>query len=126
VALRILVVDDEPEARDALAEWLATFGHEVRTAADGDRALVEASRFLPEVMLLDLELPGMGGYEVARRVRADPRLHRARLIAVTGQSRPSDRRHEERLGIERHLTKPVRPAQLAQLIDDSGPSLVVR
>src|SRR5205814_3084476 len=81
---RVLVVDDNADAADSLAEYLATAGHEVRTAYAGQEALEAARAYRPEAVLLDIGLPGMDGYEVARRLRQEPGLERALLVALTG------------------------------------------
>jgi signal transduction histidine kinase/DNA-binding response OmpR family regulator len=106
-ARRVLVVDDNVDAADMLAAALEHKGHEVRQAHDGLAALVEAVRFLPQVMILDLGLPGVDGFEVARRVRADSRLAAMRIVALTGYGQDTDRRRTAEVGIDEHLVKPV-------------------
>lgn len=104
---RILVVDDNRDAADTLAELLRLQGHAVSLAYEGAQALALAERERPDVVLLDLGLPGMDGLEVARRLRAAPATARSRLIALTGYGQDSDRRATALAGFDAHLTKPV-------------------
>jgi len=104
---RILVVDDNHDAADTLAELLRLSGQQVRTAYRGAEALTLASTFHPEIVFLDLGLPGMDGYEVARRLRAQPEQARMTLIALTGYGRESDFARSKEAGIDHHLIKPV-------------------
>jgi len=91
-------------------------GHEVRTAYDGPTALVAAERFRPEVVLLDIGLPLMDGYEVARRLRGMVGLSKALLVAVSGYGRDEDRRRSHAAGFDAHLIKPADPAALHELL----------
>ena len=104
---RILVVDDNEDAAMLLAEALRSFGHEVATAHDGPSALRVAPGFGPEVALVDLGLPVMDGFELARRLHALPGLARLRLVAVTGYGQSTDRLRSREAGFEEHLVKPV-------------------
>ena len=104
-ALRVLVVDDNEDAAELLGEALAAAGHEVRIAHDAPEALAAARDFAPEVAVLDIGLPVMDGYELASRLRGDPRP--PRLIAVTGYGQQTDRARSQAAGFERHLVKPV-------------------
>ena len=114
--MRVLVVDDEIDTAETLAEVLETMGHVVRTAPDGVHALAAAADFAPEVVLLDLGLPGMDGFEVARRLRAQPTSSSMRLIAVTGYGQDLDRKNTERAGFDAHMVKPLKLAALEQLL----------
>jgi CheY-like chemotaxis protein/two-component sensor histidine kinase len=105
--LRVLVVDDNLDAAEMLAEWLSAVGHSVRVAADGPTALEIAADFKPDVALLDIGLPVMDGYEVARRLREQPGCAKMRLIALTGYGQESDHDRSRRAGFEDHLVKPV-------------------
>jgi PAS domain S-box-containing protein len=102
---RVLVVDDNEDAALSIAILLGLWGHEVKTAFDGNAALAVAAGFAPEVVLLDLGLPGLDGYEVARRLRAGGL--RGLLVAVTGYGREEDRARSRDAGFDRHLLKPV-------------------
>lgn len=104
---RILVVDDNVDAANTLAEALRLAGHEVREEHEGGSALAALKEFRADVILLDLGLPGMDGYEVARRVRADPGFAKTRLVAITGYGQDDDRKRTAHLGVDRHLVKPV-------------------
>jgi signal transduction histidine kinase/CheY-like chemotaxis protein len=104
---RILVVDDNADAADTLAEALRFAGHEVREERDGRSALAALSEFSPDVVLLDLGLPGLDGFEVARRLRQDPKLTKIRVVAITGYGQEGDRQRTAAVGIDHHLVKPV-------------------
>ncbi|HLU49564.1 MAG TPA: response regulator, partial [Planctomycetota bacterium] len=107
VARRILVVDDNFAAARLLRLLLLRLGdHEVRVAHDGTAALTEARAFGPEVIFLDIGLPGMDGYEVARRLREDPEFSRVLLVALTGYGQAEDRLRSFEAGFDEHLVKP--------------------
>jgi CheY-like chemotaxis protein len=114
--LRVVVVDDNVDAAEGLALLLRLSGQEVRVAYDGPSALALAGRFRPQVVLLDLGLPGMDGYEVARRLRGQPELEATYLVAVTGWGQPEDRQRSKEMGFDRHLVKPVDSSLLVQLL----------
>jgi len=120
---RVLVVDDNLDSADTMAELVRIWGYEVRTAHDGPAALECARSFLPNVVLLDVGLPGMNGYEVARRLRAEG-LAGDLLVSVTGYGQEEDRRKAEEAGFDHHLTKPVNPDTLLRLVaqEDRGPT----
>jgi PAS domain S-box-containing protein len=105
--LKVLVVDDNVDAADTLATVLEMTGRKTKTVHDGSGVLDAARDFGPDVILLDLGLPGMSGYEVARLLRADPRFSRTVIIAVTGWGSEADRRRSRDSGFDEHLTKPV-------------------
>jgi CheY-like chemotaxis protein len=113
---RVLVVDDNPDAADSLALLLRLAGQDVRTAYDGHRALLQAREFLPDLVLLDIGMPGMDGYEVARRLRSEARLQGARVVAVTGWGQEEDRRRSTEAGFDHHLVKPVDSMALERLL----------
>jgi CheY-like chemotaxis protein len=115
-ARRVLVVDDQPDSTDSLALFLRLRGHEVHTAADGPGALEEFARCQPEVVFLDLRLPGMSGYDVARRLRAMPEARDVRLVAVTGYGTEADREQTRAAGFDVHLAKPVDPHEVEALL----------
>lgn len=113
---KILVVDDNEDAARALAMLLRYSGNEVRTALDGPTALELAVTFGPELILLDLGMPGMDGCEVARRIRQTPELGAVRLVALTGWGQEDDRLRTRDAGFDHHLVKPVDPDELAAVI----------
>jgi PAS domain S-box-containing protein len=117
-ARRILVVDDHQDSTDSLALFLRLRGHEVRTAHDGPSALDEIERYRPDVVFLDLGLPGMSGYDVARRVRKMDKLGPLRLVALTGYGTDGDRQKTREAGFDVHLAKPVDPRALDALLAD--------
>jgi signal transduction histidine kinase len=104
---RILVVDDNVDAAESLGTMLAYSGHDVRVAHGGVEALSTAREFSPNVMILDLGMPEMDGYAVARAVRSDPRFATTRLIALSGYGQADDRRRTADVGFDEHLVKPV-------------------
>jgi signal transduction histidine kinase/ActR/RegA family two-component response regulator len=104
---RVLVVDDSRDGADSLRALLELLGAEVRVAYDGPTALVAVSAFQPEVVLLDIGMPGMDGFEVARRIRLHPKSRKVTLIALTGWGQEKDRRDSEAAGFDHHLIKPV-------------------
>ncbi|HVF59787.1 MAG TPA: ATP-binding protein [Thermoanaerobaculia bacterium] len=114
--LRILVVDDNRDAAATLALLLELTGHDVRTAHDGVEALAAASEFRPDVVLLDIGLPKLNGYEVARRIRSQPRGQGVVLIAITGWGQEEDKRQSQEAGFDQHIVKPVDPATLLKLL----------
>lgn len=106
---RILVVDDNIDAAESLGTMLAYSGHDVRVAHGGAEALTAAREFAPNVMILDLGMPEMDGYAVARAVRSDPKIASTRLIALSGYGQADDRRRTADVGFDEHLVKPVEP-----------------
>lgn len=113
--LRVLVVDDSMDAAESLAKLLRLAGHEVLVAHDGAEALEIAEAERPAVMLLDIGLPGMDGYEVCRRIRQQGRSD-ARIIAVTGYGQERDRERSRDAGFDSHAVKPVDPTELMKLV----------
>lgn len=114
-ARRVLIVDDNRDAADLLSELFALHGHEVRTAHDGPEALAAIETFEPELALLDIGLPVIDGYELARRIRG--RFGgRTRLVAVTGYGQTDDRERTREAGFEEHFVKPLGPADIHRLL----------
>jgi signal transduction histidine kinase/ActR/RegA family two-component response regulator len=109
---RILIADDNHDAAESLATLLQLRGHEVRTAHDGEEALAAAKVFKPDVVLLDLGMPKMDGYEAARRIRRLAWGRRARLVALTGWGQQQDRQRTREAGFDAHLVKPVSDVDL--------------
>jgi PAS domain S-box-containing protein len=115
-ARRLLVVDDNVASAESLAMMLRLMGNEVCTAHDGPSALGLAATFAPDVVLLDIGMPGMDGYEVARRLRAMSPLKEVVVVAQTGWGQDEDRRRSVEAGFDHHLVKPVDPAALQDLL----------
>jgi CheY-like chemotaxis protein len=113
---RILIADDSRDAAESLALLLRLEGHEVTVVHDGRDALAAFDTIRPEVALLDIGMPGMDGYEIARRVRQDPQGQAATLIAVTGWGQDSDKAEALAAGFHHHFTKPLDPERLRDLI----------
>jgi two-component system CheB/CheR fusion protein len=113
---RVLVADDNHDSAESLGMLLELAGHEVCLAYDGQEALEAASRFEPDVMLLDIGLPKLDGFEVATRLRRDRRHDRMLLVAVTGYGTDGDRERARTAGFDHHLIKPVDPKALRDLI----------
>jgi CheY-like chemotaxis protein len=113
---RILIVDDNVDAAVSLAMLLSVGGYECRPVHDGQTALSVAPQLNPDVFLLDIGMPGMSGYELARRLRALPQFRRTLLIAVTGWGKEEDRQQSREAGFDHHLVKPVSASALLELI----------
>jgi PAS domain S-box-containing protein len=116
VARRVLVVDDNVDAAESVAMILRLSGHEIRLAHSGPEALKAAEKYRPEVVVLDIGLPGISGYEVAKRLRQQPTFRETLLIAVTGYGQEEDQRRSREAGFDRHLVKPVDPYALEQVL----------
>ncbi|MBA3597021.1 MAG: response regulator [Methylibium sp.] len=114
--LRVLAVEDNVDGLASLLVLLETMGFEASGAADGESGILNAASFRPDVVLLDLGLPGIDGFEVARRLRADPAHASVKLIAVTGWGADADRRRTMEAGFDCHLTKPVEPEALGETV----------
>jgi CheY-like chemotaxis protein len=116
--VRVLIVDDNRDGAQGLAMMLDLEGHEVRTAVDGLEALAIAEEFQPQVVLLDIGMPGIDGYETARRLRARPWARSTLLCAQTGWGLDDDKRRAHNAGFDRHLVKPIDPEELNRLLDE--------
>src|SRR5690606_20142892 len=114
---RILVVDDNIDVATSLMMVLEGSGHEIAVAHEGNEALQRAEEFEPELVLLDIGLPGMDGYEVARRLRRNPRTRGAHLVALTGYGQPRDRERTAEAGFDHHFVKPVDVETLEAYVD---------
>jgi len=114
--LRVLVVDDNRDAADSLALMLGQMGHATRVAYSGAHALDEAGTFRPEVVFMDIGMPGLSGHDVAERLRKAPWATKLRLVAVTGWGQAEDRRRSADSGFDVHLVKPVDPAALEEAL----------
>ncbi|HEY1784875.1 MAG TPA: ATP-binding protein [Pirellulales bacterium] len=116
--LRILIVDDNRDGADSLATMLRLMGNDTRTAYDGEQALVLAEEYRPDVMLLDLGLPKLNGYDACRRIRQQPREKDLLIIAQTGWGQDEDRRRTYEAGFDHHMVKPVDPTALLRMLAD--------
>jgi signal transduction histidine kinase len=114
--LRILIVEDNVDSAKTLGTLLSRFGHEVNLAHNGTEGIAIAKDWLPEVVLCDIGLPGMDGFEVARALRRDKATAPVRLIALSGYGQDEDRQRSQAAGFDLHLTKPVDPEELQKLL----------
>jgi CheY-like chemotaxis protein len=121
---RILVVEDNPDVASTMRDFLQLSGHQVEIACTGNEGVRAAHVFHPDVVLCDLGLPGMDGFEVAAELRRDPETASAQIIAITGYGGDEDRRRSKEAGFDLHLTKPVDPAQLRQVLQRRSGGLV--
>jgi CheY-like chemotaxis protein len=117
---KILVVDDNRDAADSLAAILRVEGHEARAAYSGAEAVQAAEEMKPDVVLLDIQMPEMSGYDVARALRDYRRGVRAVIVAVTAYGQESDRLAARQAGFHHHITKPVDPARVLEIIESVG------
>lgn len=113
---RVLIVDDHPDAARILGLLLESLGHQVRAAHNAHEAFTQVDHFGPEIVLCDIGLPGVDGYEVARQLRSSPRGLAMKLIALTGWGHDEDRRRSREAGFDHHLVKPVSSSTLRELI----------
>ena len=113
---RILVVDDNRASAKSLTQMLKLAGHDVHTAYDGLEAVEAATAIRPGVILLDIGLPKLNGYEVARRIREQPGGDKLTLIALTGWAQDTDKQRARESGVDHHLVKPLRHADLNALL----------
>ena len=116
-ATHVLIVDDYPDALDIWAIYLRAIGYRVSTAADGLNAITQAEQLLPDLIVLDLELPGISGFEVARRLRKNPLTHDIPLIAATGYSHERQLSMAREAGFDEVMVKPVDPDLLVEEIE---------
>lgn len=116
-ALRILLVDDNADANESMATLLEMLGHVVATAHDGPTAVATARTFLPELVLCDIGLPGMDGYQTVAALRADNGQRKTVFVAVTGYGHDSDRKRALATGFDDHLVKPLDAETLLAFVD---------
>jgi len=121
VAHRVLVVDDNVDAASMLAALVRQLGHDVVVVHDGPSALKAAEAYRPEIILLDLGMPDMNGFEVARALRERGIAPTPRIVAVTGWGKPEDERRTREAGFDMHLIKPVEESQIRQVLRLRGP-----
>ena len=115
-SLKVLLVDDNVDTVLSLSMLLEAYGHDVRSAHDGPSGVQAALDFRPDVALLDIGLPGLNGYEVAKRIRQEPTLKHVVLVAVTGYGQDTDRQTSRHAGFDHHLVKPALMEQLEQIL----------
>jgi CheY-like chemotaxis protein len=115
-ARHVLIVEDNDDAREMLRTLLELWHHTVEEATDGPGGIEAALRFKPEIAIIDVGLPGLDGYEVARYLRASAGVKRPLLIALTGYGSPKDALRAREAGFDAHLVKPVDPGRLAEVL----------
>ena len=115
----VLIVEDNADAREMLKVCLQLAGHDVRESDDGPTGIETARATRPHIAIIDIGLPGVDGYEVARQIRASL-AHRTKLVALTGYGQPEDRRRALDAGFDAHITKPVDPAELIAMLETLG------
>ena len=118
---RVMIVDDNRDAAETLGELVEVLSHDAVIAHDGEQAIRLATARPPDIVLLDIGLPGMNGYEVARKLRETPETRGVRLVACTGYGRTDDAQSIGQAGFERHFVKPVTAAQLEELFSEAAP-----
>jgi CheY-like chemotaxis protein len=114
--LRVLVIEDYPDTADMLAKWVELAGHSARICHTGVQALYTAPEYRPDLILLDIGLPDMYGWDLARSFRKEPGLSQTRIIAVTAYNDQEDQIRSKRVGIHDHLGKPVPHAEIERLL----------
>ncbi len=120
--MRVLVVDDQPDMADCVALLVEAYGHQARAVYDGATALAVSRSEPPDVMFVDIGMPGISGYDVAREMRLRPDSSHVRLVALTGYGRDEDRARALEAGFDLHLTKPVAEATLRGVLSDLAPA----
>jgi CheY-like chemotaxis protein len=119
---RILVVDDDPDTANTLARLISIFGYEARAVYEGREAVDEAARLSPEMVLIDIEMPDLDGYETARRIRRQPGGMQTILVAVTGWTRQEDKQRAYACGFDLHVAKPLNLGALMELLSLLDPT----
>lgn len=120
--LRVLIVDDNKAAATMLKMVVKMLGNEAETAGDGEEAIATAAEFAPHIVLMDLGMPKMNGYEAARHIRQQPWGQKMLLVALTGWGQDEDRQRTAAAGFDHHLVKPAEPNDLQQLFNSIEPS----
>jgi CheY-like chemotaxis protein len=113
---RVLLVDDNEPLSAAMTALLTAMGHDAHAIGDGAAAVAAVRALRPDIVLLDIALPGKGGYDIAREIRADPALAATLLVAMTGYGQERDKRRAQSAGFDFHLTKPVDEGALEALL----------
>ncbi|MGC3967627.1 MAG: response regulator [Pirellulales bacterium] len=121
-SLRIVVVEDVAATAKSMSNILALWQHETKTCPDGFTALEVIRTFRPDVVLADIGLPQMSGYQLAEEIRKLPGQQDTVLIAISGYGQPADKERSQAAGFTRHLVKPIDPAELEHILDDLRPA----
>src|SRR5258708_16967325 len=116
--LRVLVIEDYPDMAELFAKWIELAGHTARICHTGVQALQVAPTYQPHIVLLDIGLPDMYGWDLARSFRKDPSLAQTRIVAITAYRTQEDRRRSQQVGIDVHLGKPVLQSEITQLLSE--------
>ena len=119
VTLRVLIAEDDQDTADSLKMLLEGHGYEVHVSPDGESAVPAAAELHPHVILMDIGLPGMSGYDAARRIRAGNPGMPVRIVALTGRDKMIDRQRSAEAGIDHHMVKPADPAVLQRIFDST-------
>lgn len=112
---RVIIIDDNHDVADSLAQWLTLAGHDVHTFYTGETALQNVQRIQPQIILLDIGLPDINGYEVARKLRAVPDVAKFTLVAVTGYGQPTDSEVFRSAGFDEYFSKPMHFSKLKSI-----------
>ena len=123
-ALRVLIIEDVPDAAESMKVLVETLGHEAACAFDGETGLLAAASFRPDVIFLDLGLPGISGYDAAEAIRAQTVGAPIRIIALTGWAQDTYRARAAEVGIDEFLIKPVELAVLAEVLESAEPGTI--
>lgn len=117
--LKILIIEDIPDLAEILSELLCHLGHEVFVALDGPEGIRKAKHHLPDVLISDIGLPGMSGYEIAEEFQKDDQLKSTYLIALSGYAQPEDFERSRKAGFQKHLAKPVNLESLKGALEEA-------
>jgi CheY-like chemotaxis protein len=123
---RVLLVDDNRDVATSMCRFVRLLGHDVRVAFDGAEAMQVADEFRPDVVLMDIGMPKLNGYDVAQRLRSEQWGQQMTLVAVSGWGREADRRRSIQSGFDRHMTKPIEPLALEAFLETSARALAAR
>jgi CheY-like chemotaxis protein len=115
--LRVLVIEDYADTAELLAKWVELAGHSARVCPTGFQAMLTAPTYRPHIVLLDIGLPDMYGWELARLLRDDPALAKTRIVAMTAYATEEDQQRSEEAGIDEYIPKPIHQRTLATLLD---------
>lgn len=122
--LRVLIIDDDPDVADSMFMLIEALGYDARAVKNGSEALSELATYSPHVALIDIEMPGMDGWETARRIRERPEGVNMLLVAITGYGQVEDKLKSQEAGFDHHIVKPVDGVELGSFLDAIGRSLL--